>query len=212
MKGISFKPWKHKAIRDNPDREWQTRRMDGLKEINKEPDAWCISGYKDGAWGFGNLHCEDDVIIKLRYQVGDVVYIKEQIYLWKGNDNYTRYSFDGKMVYDSNSLKPLIWRWKKKFLSPMFLPEEAARDFIKFTGIGLGRLQEITWTDCLTEGIIDKGGDNFCSPETPKLLYSVPQGAYAKLWDSIYPKTKWDTNPWVFRNEFKVVANNKEMR
>jgi len=34
MKGILFKDWKIKAIAED-DREWMTRRLDHLKEINE---------------------------------------------------------------------------------------------------------------------------------------------------------------------------------
>ncbi len=78
MKGILFTPDTHKAERE--DRKTVTRRLDGLREINREPDKWnfTFKVYTSGEYEFTNgYRC---CLIKPRYQVGEVVYIKESWY------------------------------------------------------------------------------------------------------------------------------------
>ena len=78
MKGILFKDWKIKAIAED-DREWQTRRVikpqpdKGLRiacyTVNDKPIDWVLAD-EDG-------DPIDSKCPQPRYQVGEVVYIKE---------------------------------------------------------------------------------------------------------------------------------------
>ncbi len=78
-----------------------------------------------------------------------------------------------------------------KFTS-LFMP--AARIFLLVTDVRAERLKEITGGDCLKEGC-------------PQIEASMGLHLqwYKELWDSINPKSKWDTNPWVFVYTFKKV-------
>ena len=86
-----------------------------------------------------------------------------------------------------------------KWRSPLFMPEWAARYFIKILDIQAGRLQEITENDAIKEGVILKAAI------VTGTLVGEPtyRDSYALLWDSINPKQKWNTDPFVFRYEFK---------
>ncbi len=221
MNDMSFKPkiWTAKLTVMERAGEAQTRRLDGLKEINQEPDKWTV------AWS-GIFIFEDKsgqkLNVKPRYQVGEVVYIKE---LWATESLYnwckpSEIPNTARIFYlsDGHDYRFAVGKWRSplfmfavgKWRSPLFMPAWAARRFVQVTKIGIGRLQNISWEDCLLEGIKDKGGDNFYSPETPNLLYSVPQGAYAKLWDSVYPKYPWAINPWEFTYTLKLVPRPEE--
>ncbi len=69
---------------------------------------------------------------------------------------------------------------------------------LEITGIRVERLQDISDTDCMAEGITDMS-----FPMRPGL--SVPRHNYADLWESIHGPDSWDTNPWVWVIEFKRV-------
>ena len=144
MNGILFKPWNHKLIRENPDREWVTRRVNGLKEINQEPDKWSLGGWDNGYKAFvfySQPIGAEKRIIKPRYQVGEVVYIKEalfrHLYL-----NEAGYKLDRSPVFVNQTIGDMLkWRWQKDILTGMFMPQAAARSFIKITDVRAERLQ-----------------------------------------------------------------------
>jgi len=198
MKGILFKPWKIKAIAED-DREWMTRRLGGLKEINKEPDKWTCNGWA-GSWqGFAfsdKSSATTSRIVKPRYQVGEVVYLKEA---WRmswykfGNDRQIPYYRLGTGRENQKGI------WK----SPLFMPEWAARLFIKITDIRAERLQEITEEDAITEGIY-RGG-NYYSDNIHAAVDDTACSAFKRLWNSINKDYPWESNPWVFVYSFKRV-------
>ena len=222
MKGILFKPDMIQAIRDK--RKTVTRRTGGLKEINQDTDRWVAAHpvprnrllhtpYK-GLWEFKDgSNCFR--LAKPRYQVGETVYIKEVHYRFghwakNGFTKTGRQKWVFKRSYEPGNFRYIenppsyvhpnnhreIVGWFKR--SPLFMPAWAARYFIKITDVRAERLQEISWGDCLAEGIVQKG-DLFLA----KCSYTVPQGAFIELWDSINKDYQWGSNPWVWRYEFK---------
>ena len=92
MKGILFTPEMIQAIVEG--RKTQTRRLGGLKIINRQPDIWELNAY-DG----GKVFCFNDkrhnisslsrffpIECKPRYQVGETVYIKEAFMIEQAED------------------------------------------------------------------------------------------------------------------------------
>lgn len=197
MKGILFKSDMHRAIREGT--KSQTRRLDHLKEINEHPDRWIYDGLlKDGHYFRIPETIICHLLIKSLYRVGDIVYIKEAL-TRKRNDkampaDYITYALDFTPVSKVNPAERYpefgrpTWIWMKNNLSPLFMPEWAARDFIQITDVRPERLLEITVEDCIAEGVNSRS-------------------QYAKLWDSINnPMYCWSDNPWVWRYEFKKVV------
>ena len=196
MNGILFKDWKIKAVAgDSPDREWQTRRV-----IKPQPSCSCeqkhIAQFKGGSVNFFYEHHNTPIHYKPRYQVGEVVYIKEA---WtpshQGLDCI--YKLDAK----EGELFPIpIKDWK----SPLFMPEWAARYFEKITDIRAERLQEITIVEAELEGFAKWGLEHGCSAcETESHSYYGARFHFAKEWNTINPKYPWESNPWVFVYSFK---------
>ncbi len=160
MNGILMKPWKHQFIREHPDRELQTRRLRGLKEINQKPDKWrYLEGSSSPYLGrfvfyFDNQerysHQEGTVTIKSPYKVGEVVYVKEAFYCSQEIWVEDHYEPDGRTFYrlDNPTRYSGLWR------SPLFLKEVDARDFLVVTDINPERfkLDAITPEDLAAEG------------------------------------------------------------
>ena len=204
MNGILFKPEMIKAIAEG--RKTVTRRMDGLREINQVPNKWedkdgwqfkCVGGswYATGKHGY---HCA----VKPRYQVGEVVYIKEPWHYLNIEENKaTPYDFgiefaDGEILWWTDNGNEMNYPLDEKKRSPMFLKAKFARYFIKITDVRPERLQEITEEDTIKEGIV---------PSRQRYFRPSNVEQYAALWDSINPKRPWSSNPWVWRIEFKKV-------
>ena len=137
MKGIHFKRDMIQAIIEK--RKTVTRRLDGLKEINREPDAWkCVGdvhSYNSGeARRIGFEHKRLYLrSVTPRYQVGETVYIKEA---WQIRDC-------GKAVSLSIEAWPNGWPINRieyddlhdfSKRSPLFMPGWAARYFIAILG------------------------------------------------------------------------------
>ena len=199
MNGILMKPWKVEAIADNPDREWQTRRLSGLKEINKEPDKWSVvpAIMGDGFDFYVTTNLSAVLRIKPRYKVGELVYIKEAYYCPVSVWIEDHCEPDGRTFYKLDNPSLFSGYWK----SPLFMPAWAARYFIRITGVEAQRLQEISIDDCKAEGIHGYTLAKGCLSDNPP----DQRWNFIELWDTINPKYPWNTNPWIFKYRFKLL-------
>ncbi len=182
LKGIMFKPDMQLAVREG--RKTQTRR-----KIKPYSNAAVIGGngkvtQPDWVFTLANPH----------YQIGEVVYIKEAWWTPPDNRKETHHqsivSYRAIIVENAgeDAAQKNIW------LSPLFMPAWAARDFIQITGVRVERLQAITEADCIDEGC-------------PQIEASTGLRLqwYKELWDSINPKYPWASNPFVLVYDFKNV-------
>lgn len=95
----------------------------------------------------------------------------------------------------------------KMFVKPELMPHQ-----IQITGIKIERLQVISDEDCLKEGIYEDGGNDSFIPHYFYNYYNsnsdgfkTPQLAYADLINKISCNSTWDSNPWVFVYDFKLI-------
>jgi len=148
MNGILFKPDMHQAIREGGTKT-VTRRLDGLKEINKEPEEWRYVGEDDGIPAFQKGRYYHHV--KPRYHAGEVVYVKEAYafsFAWEDR---------GEIYYKSDWIdnKPVAMEYHAgKWRPSLFMPAWAARDFIQITDVRpeLFRLENLTTQELELEG------------------------------------------------------------
>jgi len=218
MKGIYEPPDMIKAIVEG--RKTQTRRLHGLKEINRHPDEWHLpvkQADDEGRWWFSSLTYEQTIVVKPRFHVGEVVFRQEAwadycpiwFGYWCGHGTKEGIIKDHRPVYKSDPEKeqerpinakgdmsiPVKWK------SPMMMPEWAARDHLRIKDVRAERLQEITPEDCIAEGIGRYTFARGCLSENPP----DKRWKFIELWDSINKKQKWDLNPWTFRYVFEQV-------
>lgn len=59
-----------------------------------------------------------------------------------------------------NGCNIIPWKWEKNWLSPIHLPEIAARGFIKIISVRVERLKDISEADVLAEGLKKITKDN----------------------------------------------------
>lgn len=93
-------------------------------------------------------------------------------------------------------------RWR----SPIYMPRWVSRILLKITDVRVQRVQEITDSDAIAEGIHTV--DN-----TPERIYSglnypdVHRDIFMGVWDSLNAKRRygWDTNPFVEAVTFEVL-------
>jgi hypothetical protein len=200
-------------------RKTQTRRLDGLHEINKNPDEWNLidlsvdpeigkldsdkTFIKKGLIAtFENNNFELYQNIKCKYQVGDIIGIKENFCIESSLHNLlsVRYLFDN-VVKDK-------WLSKKEF-DKYNMFDSLIRNKIQITDIRVERCADISIEDCLKEGVY--GGwayPNKKNIKKEKCVLIDPILDFRLLWDSINKKRGygWDKNPYEFRYEFKLLA------
>ena len=97
------------------------------------------------------------------------------------------------------------------------MPKKAARLWLRVKSVQVGRLQEITDSDCLAEGITKTRFYAEAKDRAEKGLAlregSVERSSFADLWDSINKKRGfgWDVNPWIWIVEFEKAERPEEV-
>lgn len=179
MKGICFiEPLFNKVVAGE---KTQTRRI--IKRLNHALD--------------NPKYCEYVLTtIRPKYKLGEVVYLKEP-YVISGK--YIIYKFGSTIGQECDKAGV---KWQNK----LFMPQSAARYFIKITGVRAERLQDISEEDCMREGI-EMNNIPHIGWYWMKDIYSTdcPILAYERLIDKINGKGTWESNAWVWVYDFVKV-------
>jgi len=210
MKGILFKPDMIKAIVEG--RKTVTRRLikefnvplHPIAEVHQDGGGNWIGWYpgEKGLAEFTKLAYPKGEGVKSRYQVGEVVYIKEA---WATEKRFNL--LKPSEIRDSASIwyaSDGVGEWPigldiGRLRSPMFLEKRFARYFIQITNVRAERLQEIPIKDAIAEGC----PEGIPIPLHDKLQAPIVIHWYANTWDSINKEHPWASNPWVWRYEFQ---------
>lgn len=184
MKGICFKePLFHATVRGS---KTQTRRI-----MKPQPD--------DGQIWNSILGLE----MKPRYKKGELLYLKEP-YIDDLSMDKTFYKFEkSDRTFINTEIPNISNPWKNK----LFMPQSAARYFIKIADVRFERLQEITEEDCIKEGIEGYPHDSrsFIFGWEGNMIYQSHIEAYAALIDQINGKGTWESNPFVFVYDYELM-------
>lgn len=137
------------------------------------------------------------------YQPGDVLYVRET---WAKNPFGEGYIYPTEVAGAGQKWRPSI-----------HMPREAARIFLRVTGVRVERLQAITEEDAKAEGA--EKMYPYTDPETGKTAFLLHENGtyragFSQIWDSTIPKRPsmferylyyWEYNPWVWVIEFERV-------
>ena len=139
----------------------------------------------------------ENIIVKLRYEVGEVVAVAQCYY----NAFSSRCDIP---VYGADRTPG--------WLNKMFVRADLMPHQIRITGIRCERLQDISDEDCMKEGInasnsheIGYGIPWVYEFAGSKMVYYTPREAFASLIDKVSGRGTWDRNPWVVAYEFELV-------
>ncbi len=149
------------------------------------------------------------VEIRLPYQVGDILYVRETwaeletvnghlYYAYKADDDTLHHSIGGNFTHWCPSIH---------------MPKEAARIFLKVTDVWIEKLQDIGGYGVLAEGV-DNGKSN---PTMGVRWENMQRLAYSEIWNSTIKKSDldkygWDANPWVTVNEFERISKEEAVK
>lgn len=153
---------------------------------------------------------------------GDRLWVRETWtkYYYSDECGYTHY--DQPMIYYLADGIPdfeivdgdgfIIEDQRIKWSPSIHMPKAAARIWLEVVSVRVERLQEITESDCYKEGIRPESVLEFRN-RTGKGTDHIAKADFKNLWDSINAKRGygWDSNPWVWRVEFKRVTDMQRM-
>lgn len=237
MKGIIFGTESIQALRDG--RQTMTRRIvkkvyKWIKKVEKNNDG-TFTFYPSGHGIIGNLA----YTLKPRYQPGDVCYVKET---WYAHDctanecilsdyydcpNVTHTKKGVCYIYKASHENDVDVKWR----SPLCMPKEAARYFIRIKDVRVERLQDITEEDAKAEGVEwlseISAFKNYLwhgNHDAPQKLidlwkyqyssYDNARDSYSSLWQLKNARNghDWDKNDWVFVYTFEKIRNEEAER
>lgn len=182
----------------------QTRRLNGLEEINEDPGSWTRT-FLDIAQAF--VFGKRPVVpgghrqIQCPYGVvGDRLWVREA-YCCEYDDDCI--PIPGKYFYKGTGVEVRavdgdgFQKWRKDgtgcspWIPSIHMPRFACRTVLEITEIRVERLQEISEEDARAEGIQEVG------------IGAVHD--FMILWESINGQGSWELNPWVWVIAFKKV-------
>lgn len=139
----------------------------------------------------------ENIIVKLRYKVGEVVAVAQCYY----NAFSSRCDIP---VYGADRTPGWL---NKLFVRADLMPHQ-----IRITGISCERLQDISDADCMKEGVRVEFAKNgmpmyyyFDIKRWRQVWFDTPREAFAALIDKVSGRGTWDRNPWVVVYEFELV-------
>ncbi len=156
---------------------------------------------------------------KMQLDVGDILYVRETWGCYEkdwGDANYFVYKADYPDGAKGYWYEPeqINWCDLPKWRPSIHMSKEAARMFLKVTGVRCERLQDISEAEIKAEGIdtcshcyhFNGECKDFRAARECKL-----QSAFIKTWNSTIKKQDlakygWEANPWVWVYEFERVV------
>ena len=186
MKPILFNTEMVRAILEG--RKTVTRRV-----VKPQPPATSVVRKRSCAWDWSFwADCDMGHLMKPPYHPGDILWVRET---WAK-------SMAGTFMYRADDKAIMVERWHPS----IHMPREAARIFLRVTGVRVERLQEMTLKDAAMEGM-DLRGPMFTK--------------FVEVWNSTVPKHPnkfkrypyyWEDNPWVWVIEFERISREEAER
>ncbi len=135
------------------------------------------------------------------YKKGDILYVRET---WREHSP----GFDNLLIYKADYADGSV---NVKWHPSIHMPKEAARLWLKVTGVRAERLQDITNEQILKEGA-DKNAIDHYIKQMPENTEEYIRVAYLVEWQYVWNSAikkadldlySWDANPWVWVIEFE---------
>ncbi len=215
MKPILFNTESVKAILDG--RKSVTRRV-----VKPQPT---IYGFLETHWNWSK--------VKSSYQRGDAMYVREAfrefcgiLYGWENGtyiplDDFEEYQYRAdNACFIAKGINPFCDLFEDqmndirygKWHPSIHMPKEAARLFLRVTGVRVERLQNIDNAGARAEGCdgrSEEPQDGGLSDWQKQYDFSVEK--FQSVWDSTIKKADlaiygWAANPWVWVIEFKRIS------
>ena len=202
-----------------------TRRTNGLKRVNENPDDWkiVVGDWSTNGVLFFNKYGYSDRM-KPKFQIGDQLWVKETYTTLVPEHSVeplkNKYIYKADFDTESEQKRKdfVAQGYPYKWITGRYMPKSAARIWLEVTGVKCERLQNISNEDAIAEGIIPislsasnlvKQRQKYFDYSKPKQLFGDdldPFWSFNALWCSINGGESWNTNPWVFVYTFKRIG------
>ncbi|CAB3899732.1 hypothetical protein [Achromobacter deleyi] len=199
----------------------QTRRV--VKHVDPDGVVWKSAARLSGVHNLEGKFPESAMEWCPYGQPGDHLWVRESTHrrpmrhLLTGEPLAEKYDGGAYSADGADVLTPegfdLSWWYSRKSCPSIHMPRFACRLVLEVTGVRVERLQGISYEDALAEGAFDprmfmgdewSDADGESADELARRL-QWPQRAFRELWCSINGASAWDTNPWVWVVEFRVL-------
>lgn len=201
MKPILFNTEMVRAILDGRKTVTRRRPFQMPSDYNKLKGLY--RGNKGGLCAL--FQCAEDPTteaVYAPYRPSDILYVRETWAIWSRTEGLTpkiHYKADGE------NLPGVKWR------PSIHMPKEAARIFLRVTGVWVERLRDITPGEAVDEGAVKRPHYVRYGGEECLALHQRYIDEFAALWDSTIkpadrPLYGWDANPWVWVIEFERIS------
>ncbi|MFT5760947.1 MAG: hypothetical protein ACI8WA_000048 [Polaribacter sp.] len=212
-------------------RKTQTRRTNRLNEINKNPENWkLLTTFDNPDDNNSALYTRDEKLILGFKSLSDVYldilcpFGKKGDILWVRESFYTASNYNHwnprllincnveifyKADIQNSSIKQPLNRGKKR--PSIHMPKEACRIFLKVTNVRVERLNDISESDAIAEGVecFGKNRNGFDLYKDYRDKYPTPFfnpiNSFRSLWISINGDDSWILNPFVWVIEFEKI-------
>ncbi len=139
---------------------------------------------------------------------GDRIWVRETWAHDAHNIEECRAAFEDAMgggtygpYYRATEVAPETLQWRPS----IHMPRWASRILLEIVSVRVERLQAISASDAIAEGLKRTCDGHAWNVEDEKHRATNPVDSYASLWESINGVGSWDVNPWVWVIGFKRV-------
>lgn len=156
--------------------------------------------------------------VPIPYRPGDILYVRETWRLSNPRGDYKYGTRKADLEYKADGhveTVSLPRAWEKylgnKWRPSIHMPKEMTRAWIKVTGVGVERIQDISPEQLRKEGLRIFATPGECKSQFNKFgaIYDFEEKKkeFEQLWDSTIKGkgqelSKWESNPWVWVIEF----------
>lgn len=185
-----------KAILDGS--KTMTRRIVKYNKVIDNPEVGFSIFTEKGEFSVRGIHKDGNYgesFFKKPYTKGDILWVRET------------WAYDGWYKASCVTPEKILWR------PSIFMPKEACRIWLEITNVRAERLQDITESDSIREGIEIIGVEPIIKKEdryykdylNPEQGCYSPRDSFHSLWWSINGYESWKANPWVWCISFKRI-------
>lgn len=128
------------------------------------------------------------------YKIGDILWVRETFWF-----DILAQEYEYKA--DEKPYMKLFTGWKPS----IHMPKEAARIFLKVKNVRWQRIQDISETDAIAEGVKLYDTNRYKDYEDLNNSFLHARISFASLWESINGKNSWQKNPYVWVYDFEQV-------
>lgn len=199
-------------------RKTQTRRALNPAPFIDQMGNFCAPDRKGKIWNWGQnidgTPCLRNYIKRIRFAVGDRLWVKETHACVGDADRWTLYRASGyEAECDRHGFdKPYPPESEIKWKPSIFMRRALSRLTLTVTDVRVQRLQDCSEADALAEGVIEyeptmEDPTEFSAFDGTD-VFNNAVSAYRDLWNLINGAGAWEANPWVVAVSFDVRKGN----